>query len=258
MSPVSPLSFSVTMDVMTAVSSQPCLDLSSELEPAGRDDSLESATYLGSVTVTEPEPVSVGAESVTSVSAPYLQFVENTTELCNVGSNNVYSSGPGTVYVSPSLYPSSSSPPTSTYFDTSSSLAQYPGLSSQPTNSQSQLVTYAGSTFLIQPSPDGSSTPLITAVTTRQETESPSFVSAPAGDQEIGAGHSLSYATRVSPATIQWLIANYETAEGVSLPRSTLYNHYLKHCDDSKQDPVNAASFGKLIRSVFLGLKTRR
>ena len=62
----------------------------------------------------------------------------------------------------------------------------------------------------------------------------------------------------MSPATIQWLLANYETAEGVSLPRSTLYNHYLKHCSESKQDPVNAASFGKLIRSVFLGLRTRR
>lgn len=51
---------------------------------------------------------------------------------------------------------------------------------------------------------------------------------------------------------------NYETAEGVSLPRSTLYNHYLRHCADNKLDPVNAASFGKLIRSVFLGLRTRR
>lgn len=51
---------------------------------------------------------------------------------------------------------------------------------------------------------------------------------------------------------------NYETAEGVSLPRSTLYNHYLHHCSEHKLDPVNAASFGKLIRSVFVGLRTRR
>ncbi|KFM57109.1 Transcription factor RFX3, partial [Stegodyphus mimosarum] len=57
---------------------------------------------------------------------------------------------------------------------------------------------------------------------------------------------------------VQWLIDNYETAEGVSLPRSTLYNHYLRHCSEHKLDPVNAASFGKLIRSVFLGLRTRR
>jgi hypothetical protein len=57
---------------------------------------------------------------------------------------------------------------------------------------------------------------------------------------------------------VQWLIDNYETAEGVSLPRSTLYNHYLRHCQDQKIDPMNPASFGKLIRSVFLGLRTRR
>ena len=66
------------------------------------------------------------------------------------------------------------------------------------------------------------------------------------------------YITRVSPTTISFLVNNYETAEGVSLPRSTLYNHYQRHCKETNQDPVNAASFGKLIRSVFLGLRTRR
>ena len=54
------------------------------------------------------------------------------------------------------------------------------------------------------------------------------------------------------------MLDNYETAEGVSLPRSSLYNHYLRHCQEHKLDPVNAASFGKLIRSVFIGLRTRR
>ncbi|KAG9328834.1 hypothetical protein JZ751_010225 [Albula glossodonta] len=57
---------------------------------------------------------------------------------------------------------------------------------------------------------------------------------------------------------LQWLLENYETAEGVSLPRSTLYNHYLRHCQEQKLEPVNAASFGKLIRSIFMGLRTRR
>ncbi|CAL1569370.1 unnamed protein product [Knipowitschia caucasica] len=95
--------------------------------------------------------------------------------------------------------------------------------------------------------------------------------------------HSTTQAARASPATIemaietlqkseglssqrssllnshlQWLLDNYETAEGVSLPRSTLYNHYLRHCQEQKLDPVNAASFGKLIRSIFMGLRTRR
>ncbi|XP_035710637.1 DNA-binding protein RFX2 isoform X6 [Folsomia candida] len=75
---------------------------------------------------------------------------------------------------------------------------------------------------------------------------------------ECDGPHNLSHATRVSPTTVQWLLDNYETAEGVSLPRSTLYSHYLRHCSDDKLDPVNAASFGKLIRSVFVGLRTRR
>ncbi|KAM7330052.1 hypothetical protein ACRRTK_011665 [Alexandromys fortis] len=103
------------------------------------------------------------------------------------------------------------------------------------------------------------------------------------GNSMENSGHSVTHTTRASPATIemaietlqksdglsthrssllnshlQWLLDNYETAEGVSLPRSTLYNHYLRHCQEHKLDPVNAASFGKLIRSIFMGLRTRR
>ncbi|PAV81597.1 hypothetical protein WR25_03087 [Diploscapter pachys] len=68
----------------------------------------------------------------------------------------------------------------------------------------------------------------------------------------------LGHTTRASPATIQWLLDNYETADGTSLPRCTLYDHYKRHCAEHRLEPVNAASFGKLIRSVFLGLRTRR
>ncbi|XP_072372996.1 transcription factor RFX3 isoform X3 [Scyliorhinus torazame] len=103
------------------------------------------------------------------------------------------------------------------------------------------------------------------------------------GGSMEGSNHPVSHTTRASPATagmlplnqadtlkkvevdtwkkavlLQWLLDNYETAEGVSLPRSTLYNHYLRHCQEQKLDPVNAASFGKLIRSIFMGLRTRR
>ena len=81
---------------------------------------------------------------------------------------------------------------------------------------QSQLVSYGGSTFLIQPAPDGTSAPLITAVTApgaRQEAGDPGIAGAMPAQGEVSPQHSLSYATRVSPATIQWLIANYETAE---------------------------------------------
>ncbi|KAE8283095.1 MHC class II regulatory factor RFX1 Regulatory factor X 1 Transcription factor RFX1 [Larimichthys crocea] len=88
-----------------------------------------------------------------------------------------------------------------------------------------------------------------------------------------GNSQNYSHTARASPATVsitegeessvpsadkKWLLDNYETAEGVSLPRSTLYCHYLLHCQEQKLEPVNAASFGKLIRSVFMGLRTRR
>ncbi|KAL1441832.1 hypothetical protein MTO96_008224 [Rhipicephalus appendiculatus] len=81
-----------------------------------------------------------------------------------------------------------------------------------------------------------------------------------ASPMPLAAAAATTPATTVVTATasVQWLIDNYETAEGVSLPRSTLYNHYLRHCGEHKLEPVNAASFGKLIRSVFLGLRTRR
>nr|CAB63452.1 RFX transcription factor [Drosophila melanogaster] len=69
---------------------------------------------------------------------------------------------------------------------------------------------------------------------------------------------ALSSSNKIASATIKWLSRNYETADGVSLPRSTLYNHYMHHCSEHKLEPVNAASFGKLIRSVFSGLRTRR
>ncbi|XP_076001934.1 MHC class II regulatory factor RFX1-like isoform X2 [Genypterus blacodes] len=80
------------------------------------------------------------------------------------------------------------------------------------------------------------------------------------GGAGAGGGGAQSYSSnsRAPPATVQWLCDNYEGAEGVSLPRCTLYYHYLLHCQEQKLEPVNAASFGKLIRSVFMGLRTRR
>ncbi|XP_053907730.1 LOW QUALITY PROTEIN: MHC class II regulatory factor RFX1 [Cuculus canorus] len=79
------------------------------------------------------------------------------------------------------------------------------------------------------------------------------------GGYMVGGGtQGYSHTTRASPATVQWLLENYESGEGVSLPRSALYCHYLLHCQHRRLEPVNAASFGKLIRSVFTGLRTRR
>lgn len=77
-------------------------------------------------------------------------------------------------------------------------------------------------------------------------------------DQPIEFEGHVAHTAQAAPITVQWLIDNFEPAEGCSLRRSTLYNYYLHHCTEQKLEPVNPASFGKLIRSVFLGLRTRR
>ncbi|KAL3098449.1 hypothetical protein niasHS_003802 [Heterodera schachtii] len=75
------------------------------------------------------------------------------------------------------------------------------------------------------------------------------------GSQEAGGtGHTM----RAAPETLEWLHANYESYPGASLPRCTLYEHYQNHCREIGISPVNAASFGKLIRNSFKDLLTRR
>ncbi|CAH1775364.1 unnamed protein product [Owenia fusiformis] len=93
---------------------------------------------------------------------------------------------------------------------------------------QGQILTHQGGTYLVQ------------------------------GGTMDGEGHPLTHTTRASPATVQWLVDNFETCEGLSLPRATLYNLYMRHCSKEKLDPMSPPLFGKLIRSIFVGLRTRR
>ena len=64
--------------------------------------------------------------------------------------------------------------------------------------------------------------------------------------------------SRASPSTIRWLLKNFEPSTGISLPRAVMYQHYSNHALENNIEKVNAASFGKLVRSVFVGLRTRR
>lgn len=57
---------------------------------------------------------------------------------------------------------------------------------------------------------------------------------------------------------MQFLHDNFESAENASMPRSIIYNHYTRFCRLASIEPMNAASFGKLVRLVFAGIKTRR
>lgn len=60
------------------------------------------------------------------------------------------------------------------------------------------------------------------------------------------------------PTSVKWLVENFEYHPGKSLPRGFVYDQYIILCGENGLDPLDAASFGKLIRSVFPGLKTRR
>lgn len=42
------------------------------------------------------------------------------------------------------------------------------------------------------------------------------------------------------------LESNYHYQEGICLPRSSIYDHYLDFCTREQLQPVNAASFGKV------------
>lgn len=63
----------------------------------------------------------------------------------------------------------------------------------------------------------------------------------------------LTYDARTLIFYVHWsncvfirLEENYEIAEGVCIPRSALYMHYLDFCEKLDSQPVNAASFGKV------------
>ncbi|XP_071505092.1 transcription factor RFX4-like [Diadema antillarum] len=68
---------------------------------------------------------------------------------------------------------------------------------------------------------------------------------------EVGLPHSTS-------KTLVWLEENYELADGVCIPRNALYVHYTDFCRKTNTIPINAASFGKIIRQQFPQVTTRR
>ncbi|XP_025153808.1 DNA-binding protein RFX2 isoform X6 [Harpegnathos saltator] len=193
----------------------------------GTSDSPSYASLTTAVVSGDAE--AVGSESVSHPT--YVQYVEGD------GSTYIPANGQMTypVYTvgeAGAMY----TPASSQYYTPATTPVTYAQVTGQGSNSTTgQLLSQGNGTYLIQQSVVD-------------------------GDPTTHALMSAA-AARASPQTetaVHWLLENYETADGVSLPRSTLYNHYLRHCSENKLDPVNAASFGKLIRSVFLGLRTRR
>ncbi len=55
-----------------------------------------------------------------------------------------------------------------------------------------------------------------------------------------------------------WLSVHFEAAEEAHIARENIFRHYVLACTESNSEPLNAASFGKVIRSVFPTIATRR
>lgn len=60
------------------------------------------------------------------------------------------------------------------------------------------------------------------------------------------------------PLVIQWIKENYEASGNSCIPKHLVYQHYKDFCEDNNIQFTNMANFGKIIRSVFPRLKTRR
>ncbi|XP_029547744.1 transcription factor RFX3 isoform X3 [Salmo trutta] len=228
----------------------------------------ESASTVHTAVPVQPagsaQQVTSQAQTVQQVQHVYpaqqVQYVEENSGVYTNGNIRTYS------YSEPQLYSQNSG---GSYFDTQGSSSQVSTVVSSHGMANNgggnggltmglaggQIISSSGA-YLIGGNTMDNSAPHPAAQTTRA---SPATVSIEMAIETLQKTEGLSsQRSSLLNSHLQWLLDNYETAEGVSLPRSTLYNHYLRHCQEQKLDPVNAASFGKLIRSIFMGLRTRR
>ncbi|KAM4706916.1 DNA-binding protein RFX2 isoform 1-T1 [Discoglossus pictus] len=205
--------------------------------------------------VVQPVPASQQVQTVQHVYPTQVQYVEGDTVYTNGAIRTAYSYNAEAQIYAPSSGAS--------YFDSQGG-AQVTTVVSSPTSipshgmvgitmdvSGSQIISSSGA-YLIHGGLDNSRHAL-----SHTSRSSPATLEMAIENLQKNEGIT-SHKSSLLNSHLQWLLDNYETAEGVSLPRSSLYNHYLRHCQEHKLDPVNAASFGKLIRSVFMGLRTRR
>nr|XP_029484160.1 transcription factor RFX3-like isoform X3 [Oncorhynchus nerka] len=226
----------------------------------------ESASTVHTAVPVQPagsaQQVSSQAQTVQQVQHVYpaqqVQYVEENSGVYTNGNIRTYS------YSEPQLYSQNSG---GSYFDTQGSSSQVSTVVSSHGMANNgggnggltmglaggQIISSSGA-YLIGGNTMDNSAPHPAAQTTRT---SPATIEMAIETLQKTEGLSSQRSSLLN-SHLQWLLDNYETAEGVSLPRSTLYNHYLRHCQEQKLDPVNAASFGKLIRSIFMGLRTRR
>ncbi|XP_055558710.1 DNA-binding protein RFX8 [Falco cherrug] len=57
---------------------------------------------------------------------------------------------------------------------------------------------------------------------------------------------------------VRWVADNFCVSEGCTVPHRLVYELYLESCSPDSKYQVNSATFGKLIRLVFPGLRSKR
>ncbi|KIW09123.1 uncharacterized protein PV09_00065 [Verruconis gallopava] len=76
--------------------------------------------------------------------------------------------------------------------------------------------------------------------------------------EEVQASERTSRAEKTKQLfAMLWLQSSCETAK-TSVPRSRVYASYADRCATERVQPLNPASFGKLVRIIFKGIQTRR
>ncbi|CAG0905800.1 unnamed protein product, partial [Darwinula stevensoni] len=58
--------------------------------------------------------------------------------------------------------------------------------------------------------------------------------------------------------TFLWIDENYETTDGICVPRNIIYQQYVHFCDLQAFQPVGPATFGKMVRQKFPNITTKR
>jgi hypothetical protein len=105
-------------------------------------------------------------------------------------------------------------------------------------------------TVLVADIATGEDTDLVAYILIEDTTANPSIL-------DVKEDTSVAYSTSVL-TMIRWLLQHCEIADGSTVPRSTLYTSYFQYCKQNKFNPIPLAIFGKMIHSVFLGLRSRR
>jgi hypothetical protein len=73
-----------------------------------------------------------------------------------------------------------------------------------------------------------------------------------------GGRCNFSYNTCTMKEVDDWLKQNYEAATGEVIPRSTLQQHYFRHCKENKLYHITPSLLGKRIRDIFRGVEAKR